>query len=187
MKIYTKTGDDGTTGLYGGGRVRKDDARVEAYGAVDELNAAIGLARAHQPPAEIDELLARSQNELFDLGAELASLQPAAQRLAVIGQSEILAVEREIDRFDGALPPLKNFILPGGTRAAAALHLARTVCRRAERRLITVAVAPNENISAHAIVYLNRLGDLLFVLARAANAAAGQADVEWKKRESGVR
>jgi cob(I)alamin adenosyltransferase len=182
MKIYTKTGDDGTTGLYGGGRVRKDHPRVEAYGAVDELNAALGLARAETLPAEVDELLARIQNELFDLGAELATPQPALQRLAVVGTREIAALESAIDRFDADLAPLKNFILPSGSRAAAALHLARTICRRAERRVITLYAGTQENVSPQAVVYLNRLGDLLFVLARVANAAAGCADVEWRKR-----
>jgi cob(I)alamin adenosyltransferase len=166
MKIYTKTGDDGTTGLYGGGRVRKDHARIEAFGAVDELNAAVGLARAEPLPAEIDILLKRIQNELFDLGAELATPQPTQQGLQVVA----------------ALAPLKNFILPAGTRAAAALHLARTICRRAERHAITLAAETAENISRHVVIYLNRLSDLLFVLARTANATAGRAETEWQKR-----
>jgi cob(I)alamin adenosyltransferase len=182
MKIYTKTGDDGTTGLYGGGRVRKDHARVEAYGAVDELNAAVGLARVETLPAEIDEHLARIQNELFDLGAELATPQPAARGVTVAGHREIAALECAIDRFESNLAPLKTFILPAGTRAAAALHLARTICRRAERCVVTLAAEPSENLSTQLIVYLNRLGDLLFVLARAVNASAGQSDVEWHKR-----
>jgi cob(I)alamin adenosyltransferase len=182
MKIYTKTGDDGTTGLYGGGRVRKDHPRVEACGAVDELNAVVGLARTKALPAEIDELLARIQNELFDLGAELATPQPAVQGLAVLDKREIAALETAIDRFDAGLAPLKTFILPTGTRAGAALHLARTVCRRAERRVIALAAEMTESVSPQVVVYLNRLSDLLFVLARAANTAAGQADVEWQKR-----
>jgi cob(I)alamin adenosyltransferase len=185
MKIYTKTGDDGTTGLYGGGRVRKDDARVEACGTVDELNAVLGLARTEAMPLELDGLLARIQNELFDLGAELGTPQPAVQGLVVLGEREIVALEAAIDRFDAGLAPLKTFILPGGTRAAAALHLARTVCRRAERRVITLAAETREPISPLVVVYLNRLSDLLFVLARAANGAAGQADVEWQKRQDG--
>lgn len=182
MKIYTKTGDDGTTGLYGGGRVRKDDALIEACGAVDELNAALGVAHAEAPPAQIGDLLARIQNELFDLGAELATPQPAEHGLPVVGEREIASLEAAIDAFEGGLSPLKTFILPGGTRAAAALHLARTICRRAERRVIALAADTNEPISPQIVVYLNRLSDLLFVLARAANAAAGRADVEWKKR-----
>jgi cob(I)alamin adenosyltransferase len=181
MKIYTKTGDDGTTGLYGGGRVRKDDVRIEAFGAVDELNAVLGVARAEVLPAEIDELLMRVQNELFDLGAELATAQPSVQGLTVVGAREIGALEAAIDRFDAGLAPLKAFILPAGTRAAAALHLARTVCRRAERRVLTLSAQAGERVSPQTVVYLNRLSDLLFVLARAANAAAGQTDVEWKK------
>jgi cob(I)alamin adenosyltransferase len=183
MKIYTKTGDDGTTGLYGGGRVRKDDARIEACGAVDELNAVVGLARAEAPPREIDELLAHIQNELFDLGAELATPRPAAARLAVLGECEIAALESAIDRFDAGLSPLKTFILPGGSCRAALLHHARTICRRAERRVITLAGEAAEGISPHLVIYLNRLSDLLFVLARAANATAG-GDVEWRKREA---
>jgi cob(I)alamin adenosyltransferase len=182
MKIYTKTGDDGTTGLYGGGRVRKDHARVEAYGAVDELNAALGLARAETLPAEIDGLVARIQNELFDLGAELATPQPAMQGLTIVGQDEIKGMESAIDYFEARLAPLKTFILPAGTRGAAGLHLARTICRRAERRAISLAAAPNENVSPQVVVYLNRLGDLLFVLARAVNRSANHADVEWQKR-----
>ena len=181
MKIYTKTGDDGTTGLYGGGRVRKDDIRIEACGAVDELNAAVGVARAEASPREIDELLAQIQNELFDLGAELATRRPAAERLATLGEREIAALESAIDRFDAGLTPLKTFILPGGSRRAALLHHARTICRRAERRVITLAAEATEDVSPQLVFYLNRLSDLLFVLARAANATAG-GDVEWKKR-----
>ena len=184
MKIYTKTGDDGTTGLYGGGRVRKDDVRIEACGALDELNAALGVARAEGLSSDIDQLLMRVQNELFDLGAELATLQPSVQGLAVVGEREIGALETAIDRFDAGLAPLKAFILPAGTPAATALHLARTICRRAERRVLTLAAQAGERVSPQTVVYLNRLSDLLFVLARAANAAAGQADVEWERRES---
>jgi cob(I)alamin adenosyltransferase len=187
MKIYTKTGDDGTTGLYGGGRIRKDDVRVEACGAVDELNAALGVARAEALPAEMNELVARIQNELFDLGAELSTPQPAVQGLPMLGEPEGVALEAAIDRFDAQLAPLKTFILPGGTRAAAALHLARTVCRRAERRVITLAADTRDPISPHLIIYLNRLSDLLFVLARAANASAGQADVPWQKRQDSLK
>jgi len=181
MKIYTKTGDAGQTGLFGGPRVAKDDPRIEAYGAVDELNAAIGVARAESLPAEIDSLLARVQNELFDLGAELATPNPAAHGMAVLGPMHFAALEQAIDRFEATLPPLKEFILPGGSRGAAALHLARTICRRAERRLVTLVQNSAEPVSGNLVVYLNRLGDLLFVLTRAANAAAGVADVPWRK------
>jgi cob(I)alamin adenosyltransferase len=181
MKIYTKTGDDGTTGLYGGGRVRKDDVRIEAFGAVDELNAALGTARAEAPPPEIDRILFRIQNELFDLGAELATAQPSVQGLAVVGDREIGALEAAIDAFEDRLSPLKAFILPAGTHAAAALHLARTICRRAERRVLTLKAQSSEPVSQQTVVYLNRLSDLLFVLARAVNAACGQPDVEWQR------
>jgi cob(I)alamin adenosyltransferase len=180
MKIYTKTGDTGETGLFGGPRVRKDAARVEAYGAVDELNAALGVTRSEELPGEIDALLARMQNELFDLGAELATPDPQKHHMTRIGAEQIGWQEAVIDRYDGQLPPLKQFILPAGTRAAAYLHLARCVCRRAERRIVTLA--EREPISADLIVYVNRLSDLLFVLARAANQAAGVADVPWEKR-----
>jgi cob(I)alamin adenosyltransferase len=179
MKIYTKTGDQGETGLFGGPRVRKDHLRIEAYGAVDELNAVLGVARSETPPAEIDALLAEIQNSLFDLGAELATPEPARMGVPMVGAAHVEALERAIDRYEAGLAPLKTFILPGGARAAAQLHVARTVCRRAERRLITLAAA--EAISAQLIIYLNRLSDLLFVLAREANRADGQSDVPWRK------
>lgn len=182
MKIYTKTGDDGTTGLFGGPRLRKDAPRIEAYGTVDELNAVLGLARAEQPPLEIDNLLAEIQHELFGLGAELATPQAAAKGVPTITQQHVAALEAAIDWHDGPLPPLKQFILPGGTRAAALLHVARTVCRRAERCAVTLAADANEPISQQTIIYLNRLSDLLFVLARAANAAAGVPDVPWDQK-----
>jgi cob(I)alamin adenosyltransferase len=183
MKIYTKTGDDGQTGLFGGGRVAKDDPRIEAYGTVDELNAALGVARAEKPPADIDAVLDELQHDLFTVGAELAT--PDASRRAVppITSEHISRLEAAIDRFEATLAPLKQFILPGGTRAASALHFARTVCRRAERRLVTLATAEGAGaVSSELIVYLNRVGDLLFVLARAANTTAGQADVPWEGR-----
>jgi cob(I)alamin adenosyltransferase len=180
MKIYTKTGDRGETGLYGGGRVRKDAPRIEAYGAVDELNAVLGVARAESQPAEIDALLARVQSELFEVGAELATRDPAAKGTATIGAVQIAALESEIDRFEASLEPLRQFILPGGVKAAAQLHVARTVCRRAERRVVALASDPAEHVSAELVIYLNRLSDLLFVLARAANAAASHADVPWQ-------
>lgn len=179
MKIYTKTGDTGETGLFGGPRVRKDAARIEAYGTVDELNAVLGLARAEALPAEIDQLAARIQNELFDLGAELATPDPHAKNMAILNAESIAALEAAIDRHEAQLEPLRQFILPGGTRGAALLHLARTVCRRAERRLVTLAAA--EAIAPTLLVYLNRLSDLLFVLARFVNHSAGRADVPWQK------
>lgn len=181
MKIYTKTGDSGQTGLFGGPRVDKDDPRIEAYGAVDELNAALGLVRVEQIPVEINALLARIQNELFDLGAELATPNPAVHHMAVVGQAHIETLEQAIDRHESALEPLREFILPGGSRASAELHLARTICRRAERRLVTLRRKSPTPVSPELIVYLNRLGDLLFVLARAVNAVDGIADVPWRK------
>ena len=181
MKIYTKTGDQGETGLFGGPRVGKNDPRIEAYGTVDELNSVLGLVRCEPLPAAVADLIARIQNELFSLGAELATPDPRAQGTALIGPAQSAALEQAIDLFESGLAPLKQFILPGGTRAAAALHLARTVCRRAERRLVALRRAAAEPVSGELVVYLNRLGDLLFVLARAVNSAAGVADVPWQK------
>lgn len=183
MKIYTKTGDDGRTGLYGAGRVRKDDPRIDAYGTVDELNAVLGLVRTEMLPTDVDVLVKRLQNELFDLGAELATRDPSAMGVACVGPEQVAALEAAIDDFEEALPPLKEFILPGGTRGTAMLHLARTVCRRAERRVVTLAGLPDEHVSPQVTVYLNRLSDLLFVLARAVNSMGGMPDVTWKKRE----
>jgi cob(I)alamin adenosyltransferase len=185
MKIYTKTGDRGETGLFGGPRVRKDSARIEAYGTIDELNAVVGLSRCEPLPADIDQLLARIQSQLFDVGAELATPDPGRHGIDVIGAAQIGELEQAIDRHEVTLPPLKQFILPGGSRGAAALHVARTVCRRAERQVVALANAADETISSDLIVYLNRLSDLLFVLARAVNAVKGQADVPWKSDRSG--
>jgi cob(I)alamin adenosyltransferase len=179
MKIYTKTGDTGETGLFGGPRVRKDCPRIEAYGTVDELNAVLGLARAEALSSDVDLLLARVQNELFELGAELATPDAQGKKTATLGEENVAALEAAIDRHEALLPPLKQFILPGGTRAAALMHLSRTVCRRAERRLITLAAA--EQVSPNLIIYLNRLSDLLFVLARSVNHSASRADVPWQK------
>jgi len=182
MRIYTKTGDDGTTGLFGGARIDKDAERVEAFGTVDELNSALGMARAESLPAELDELLGRIQSDLFSLGAELACAPGKAQRLParLIGASDITALEDAIDRHEAELAPLTNFILPGGSRASAALHSARTVCRRAERRV--VSAGRSDAGRAEILVYLNRLSDLLFVLARRANQLAGRPDVLWNPR-----
>lgn len=180
MKIYTRQGDSGETGLLGGERVSKDSPRVEVCGAVDELNAVLGLARAEPLSEELDHLLERLQHELFRLGAELAATNSIAEHLGMVQPQHIEALEQEIDRRERSLEELRQFILPGGTRAAAALHLARTVCRRAERRLVS-AVQHGETIAPLILVYLNRLGDLLFVLARSANAQAGQPDVPWQK------
>jgi cob(I)alamin adenosyltransferase len=181
MKIYTKTGDSGDTGLFGGPRVRKNAPRIEAYGTVDELNAVLGIARSHTLDAEIDALVARIQNELFEIGAQLATPDPALHGNALIGARQIAALETAIDRYDSQLPALKQFILPGGTTGSAALHLARTVCRRAERRVISLMDDPREAVAGDLVVYLNRLSDLLFVLARWVNHVAGTPDVPWQK------
>lgn len=182
MKIYTRKGDDGRTALYGGGRVSKAHVRVEAYGSVDELNAAVGLARAASPTEDVDAVLARMQSDLFDLGAELAAVGRAAEALGEtrLTEADLERLERDIDRFEAELPPLRSFVLPGGTEASARLHLARTVARRAERRL--VELADQEPLRPLLVQYLNRAGDLLFVLARLANARAGVADVPWAGR-----
>lgn len=183
MPIYTGGGDGGETGLFGGGRVPKDDVRVEAYGAVDELNAVLGAARAAGLPDEIDALAERLQEELFVLGADLATPPDTAAReewVVRIEEAAVEALEAEIDRLDGQLPPLRNFILPGGCPAGAILHLARTVCRRAERRLVTLA--RTSRISDSAIPYLNRLSDLLFVMARSANTGSDHPEATWAPR-----
>lgn len=181
MKIYTKTGDAGDTGLFGGGRVPKDDPRVEAYGDVDELNAVLGLARAAELMPRIDEVLVPIQRDLFSIGALLAT--PDRDKMdqhltkARISDERIAELERAIDACDRELEPLKAFILPGGTQKAAALHVARTVCRRAERRVIHLQ--REVEIPQIVVVYLNRLSDLLFTLARFANARAGAGEVTW--------
>lgn len=183
MKIYTKTGDEGETSLFGGGRVPKDDLRVRAYGDVDEANAAIGLAAALDPAPFESALLQKIQRDLFTVGAELATPDPAklgkalARTGAAIGPAGVGALENAIDTHEATLSPLKNFILPGGTPKAAALHLARTVCRRAERSV--VALSREQAINPLIVHYLNRLSDLLFVLARAVNAHAGKSDITW--------
>jgi cob(I)alamin adenosyltransferase len=181
-KIYTRGGDAGATSLVGGERRRKDDLRVEAYGAVDETNAAIGLARlATGEDAALDAMLARIQNDLFDLGAELATPVKPGESLPEnslsIVQSQVDRLEREIDELNATLAPLKSFVLPGGTAAAAHLHLARTVSRRAERIMVALANAPEEAVGATALRYVNRLSDFLFVAARYANKDRG--DVLW--------
>lgn len=181
MKIYTKTGDAGETGLFGGGRVSKTHPRVEAYGDVDELNAALALARSIELMPRIDEVLVPLQRDLFAIGALLAT--PDREKMkkqlekASIDERRIAELEHAIDDGDRELEPLKSFIVPGGTPKAAALHVARTVCRRAERRVI--ALAPAEEIPPIVVVYLNRLSDLLFTLARVANRRAGAGEVTW--------
>jgi cob(I)alamin adenosyltransferase len=181
MKIYTKTGDSGDTGLFGGGRVPKDDPRVEAYGDVDELNAVIGMARAVEQMPRIDEVLVPLQRDLFAIGALLAT--PDREKMALhlqkarIDDERIAELERAIDDAESELEPLRAFIVPGGTPKAAALHVARTVCRRAERHV--VRLQHSVELPELTVIYLNRLSDLLFTLARLANKRAGAGEVTW--------
>jgi cob(I)alamin adenosyltransferase len=178
-KIYTRRGDDGSTGLFGGPRVRKDDLRVVAYGDVDELNSALGMAREELAEGDLRSLIDSFQSELFDLGAELATpdAAQAPKEVPRVSAQSVARLEREIDRLTEELPPMKNFILPGGSRPGAALHFCRTVCRRAERKV--VELAESAPVSAEALAYLNRLSDLLFVMARAANLRAGGREIPW--------
>ena len=171
MKIYTRTGDQGQTSLFGGARVAKNDARIEAYGTVDELSSFIGVARASSVPAEVDAELQRVQRDLFDIGARLAS--PGSSRFPGVDAERIGALERAIDAMESELPPLTGFILPGGSLGASQLHVARTVCRRAERCVVGLQ-------DDATVTYLNRLSDYLFVAARFANLRAGVPDVPWK-------
>ena len=179
-KIYTRRGDDGSTGLFGGPRVRKDDLRVAAYGDVDELNSALGVAREELPEGDLRAFVDALQSELFTLGAELATPDAAVAPKEVprITDALVLRLEQEIDRLTAQLPEMKSFILPGGSRAGAALHFCRTVCRRAERN--AVSLAEGATVSPQALSYLNRLSDLLFVMARAANLRAGGLEIPWK-------
>jgi cob(I)alamin adenosyltransferase len=181
MKIYTKTGDRGETGLFGGGRVPKDHPRTSAYGDVDELNSAIGIARAAMPAELFDPLLDSIQRDLFAIGGHLATPDPAkvakALEKADLSPDRVALFERTIDEADHELPPLRAFVLPGGTPKAAALHLARTVCRRAERSV--VALSHGSEVPALFLTYLNRLSDLLFTLARLANHRTGSGDATW--------
>ena len=182
MKIYTKTGDDGSTGLFGGGRVRKSDARIECYGTVDELNAALGVARVIASGSIGDSLL-RVQHELFVVGSHLATPEdsPHTRSLTLLDEAMIGRLEMEIDTAEAELEPLRNFILPGGVELAARLHLSRTICRRAERVLVDFAL--NRPVPTLAVTYLNRLSDWLFVQARLANQLSGAGDIVWRGRE----
>lgn len=181
MKIYTRTGDQGETGLFGGGRVPKDHPRVAAYGDVDELNSAIGVVRATEPVALHDDLLQSVQRDLFSIGGHLATPDPDKVRKALaraeLAEGRVAEFERIMDEADAELPALRAFVLPAGTPKAAALHLARTVCRRAERSVIHLG--HEAEVPELFVVYLNRLSDLLFTLARLANHRAGSGDVVW--------
>ena len=200
MKIYTRSGDGGSTGLFGGPRIAKDDHRIEAYGTVDELSAVLGLVRSSGLSVAIDKIIEQIQHELFSIGAELATPQPDRFDLRVIGADHIASLEDLIDQAEQGLPELKTFILPAGTSASAHLHFARSVCRRAERRVVTLqrccdegieaaegsAAEPTDHepdspISNDVVIYLNRLSDLLFVLARQSNYEAGLRDCPWVK------
>ena len=181
-RIYTRTGDDGSTGLVTGERRPKHDLRIEAFGTVDETNAAIGLSRLHtRGDGEIDAILGRIQNDLFDLGADLATPEfkkPLPYQPLRVTDAQVERLEREIDKLNEHLSPLQSFVLPGGSAAAANLHLARTICRRAERLVVALNERPDEAVSPTAIKYLNRLSDLLFVAARSSNDR-GAGDVLW--------
>jgi cob(I)alamin adenosyltransferase len=180
VKIYTRTGDDGSTGLLGPGRVLKSDHRVEAYGTVDELNAVLGTVRSADAERWFDADLAAIQDRLFALGATLATTSPELRaRLDRVSDEDVAGLEHTIDRLDADLPPLTQFILPGGTPLAAHLHHARTVCRRAERRVVVLG---SDAADGTVVRYLNRLADLLFVMARSANHRAGRTETAWKPR-----
>lgn len=184
MKLYTRRGDGGQTDLFGGARVSKDDARVEAYGAVDELNSVVGLAAAASGHDDLKQACRRIQGELFDLGAHLATPDAGHRKKHSVpapSEADVTELEACIDRLEAELEPLATFVLPGGTLAAAAFHQARTVCRRAERA--TVALSHDADVDPLALRYLNRLSDLLFVVARVENRRADQPDVPWSGRD----
>jgi cob(I)alamin adenosyltransferase len=180
MKIYTKTGDDGTTGLYGGERVRKDSPRVECYGTVDELNSTLGIVNSEITTDSVKQLIYQIQNRLFTIGGEIAT--PSSKRdinKVRLVDDDILLLENSIDKYEEKLEPLKQFILPGGTKGASLLHFARSVCRRAER--LVTSLSKNEDVSNLILIYLNRLSDLLFVLARFENNVNQLPDIPWQK------
>lgn len=179
MKIYTRAGDDGQTGLYGGQRVPKDAVRVQTYGTVDELNAALGVAATQIEDSEVRAVLTRIQGELFEVGADLATPQERGDTVPRLSADTTARLESEIDRFEEELTPLRHFILPGGSSGGASLHLARAVCRRAERHLVTLEFS--ETINPEVARYLNRLSDHLFVLARLVNQRTEQAETEWTR------
>jgi cob(I)alamin adenosyltransferase len=182
MKIYTKTGDDGETGLFGGARVSKASLRVEAYGEVDELNSVIGWARLSIDDGELDSLLNRIQNDLFEVGAELGSTADRKQKsmMPLIEEPQVERLEKAIDHYQEGPPALENFVLPGGSEGAARFHLARCICRRAERSIVALDV--QEPVRGEVLRYINRLSDLLFTVARYANHVTGVEDIPWKGR-----
>jgi len=179
MKIYTRTGDTGSTGLFGGPRVSKDDARIEADGTVDELNAAIGMVRSAGVGQDIDQQLAQIQSELFSIVAELATPDPDQHGTRLIQSTHVQRLEEWIDQHEDTLPPLNHFVLPAGGPSSTAMHLARAICRRAERRVVTLSADPESRISESLVVELNRLSDLLFVLSRVCNVQSKHAEVAW--------
>lgn len=192
MKIYTKTGDSGTTGLFAGPRVPKDHPRITAYGTVDELNALLGVVGSSMSQSTqenplgtvgftLEELVRSVQSDLFSIGAQLATPDPAAHELCLLTEQRIAYLEHAIDEVEGGLEPLSNFVLPGGSRDSAMFHLARTVCRRAEREVVHLAHQPQVHDCSTIIIYLNRLSDLLFVMARLANRHAGIPDLPWHR------
>ena len=177
MKLYTRSGDDGSTGLFGGQRVDKDALRVAAYGTVDELNAALGIAHAICQFEELRDALTRLQSRLFDVGADLCTIEDEKKKVR-IGDRHVQEIEQLIDRVSEQLPPLKTFVLPGGSELAARLHFARTVCRRAERLIVTLS--RQEPVNDAVLPYMNRISDLLFAVARRANQLAGHPDIPWQ-------
>lgn len=179
MKIYTKTGDKGETGLFGSDRVSKDSKRIEAYGTVDELSSVLGVVRSMNPAKEVDGILETVQAHLFVLGADLATPNESGSSVPRLGPSNITGLEHHIDALEQKLKPLKNFIFPGGSQIGAMLHFARTVCRRAERRV--VKLSKKEDVGEQPLIYLNRLADLLFVLARYANQLEDREEHRWTK------
>ena len=184
MKIYTRSGDEGMTGLLGPRRVFKDNARIDAYGTVDELNAVLGVVRAEGLPADMDNLLKACQEDLFELGSALADPDPKGRFFHAISEVHVERLEAAIDRMEGELQPLTSFILPGGTHAASQSHLARTICRRAERDVVSLMHVEHEPVDPVTVIYLNRLSDFLFVFARLVNHREGVADVPWHPGKS---
>ncbi len=178
MKIYTKTGDKGLTSLFGGERVAKDTVRIEAYGSVDELNSQLGVIRSLKPPQEVDRMLQRIQNDLFTLGADLATPgTKTGKKVLRITSTHVEQLERDIDKLESALTPLRHFVLPGGTRTSAELHVARTICRRAERSIVRLSRKGEIRITP--VVFMNRLSDFLFVAARSVNKSERGEEATW--------